>query len=359
MKHAMSNSTQRPIGKIGIALVLAFWGFAAQAQPSVAVGVNVQIRTASDFYEPLTSYGRWASVGAYGSCWFPGQVAAGWRPYCNGSWQYTDAGWFWASDEPWAWATYHYGRWNLSPQFGWYWVPQTQWAPAWVSWHSGGGYIGWAPMYPSGVNVISPQAYVFVNQGQFLNPIRPTTVIVNNTTIIKKTTVIQAPASASIEKASGRKVQSVSAQQLRGQAEATVATRQRTGASPAMGKAQTPVHNEAAPVATKVVATHTPVQAQKATVVTYAPETPAQKNSKAFNETHQNIPATATSTVAKSEVDRLAANRTSAAQAANRQAVKQEKQVQQISQPSKGNPAVNEKDGPGAAEQNHENKGKE
>jgi hypothetical protein len=79
-------------------------------------------------------------------------------PYSEGYWQRTEAGWYWVSAEPWAWATYHYGRWDLSADFGWYWVPQIQWAPAWVSWHSGGGYIGWAPLYPSNVRVISPRA---------------------------------------------------------------------------------------------------------------------------------------------------------------------------------------------------------
>src|SRR6266850_8446896 len=98
-----------------------------------------------------------------------GRLAA----YCNGHWQRTDAGWYWVSDEPWAWATYHYGRWDLNPRLGWVWVPRTEWAPAWVSWHQGGGYTGWAPLHPSarftpnGVaeaneRVIPPRAYVFV-----------------------------------------------------------------------------------------------------------------------------------------------------------------------------------------------------
>jgi len=30
-----------------------------------------------------------------------------WRPYCNGHWQRTEAGWYWVSDDPGAWATYH------------------------------------------------------------------------------------------------------------------------------------------------------------------------------------------------------------------------------------------------------------
>ena len=114
----------------------------------------VEIRAESDFYEPLSPYGRWEMVGSSGRCWIPGGVSADWSPYSNGYWQRTDAGWYWASDEPWGWATYHYGRWDSNPQYGWYWVPQTQWAPAWVSWREGGGYVGWAPLSPSGRAVV-------------------------------------------------------------------------------------------------------------------------------------------------------------------------------------------------------------
>src|ERR1041385_1169245 len=99
-----------------------------------AVDVSFTIQTESDFYEPLTSYGRWEVVGSYGRCWIPARVERDWRPYCNGYWQRTEAGWYWASDEPWGWAPYHYGRWDFGDQFGWFWVPQTVWAPAWVSW---------------------------------------------------------------------------------------------------------------------------------------------------------------------------------------------------------------------------------
>src|SRR5437773_2067813 len=58
----------------------------------VEASVGVGIRDASDFYEPLTPYGRWEVVGSYGRCWIPGRVEASWRPYCNGYWQRTDAG---------------------------------------------------------------------------------------------------------------------------------------------------------------------------------------------------------------------------------------------------------------------------
>ena len=243
----------------------------------VEVAVGFGIRAESDFYEPLTPYGHWEVVGAYGRCWIPGRVEANWRPYSNGYWQRTDAGWYWASDEPWAWATYHYGRWDFTAQFGWYWVPQTQWAPAWVSWHEGGGYVGWAPLQPSArisaggsveVNValIAPRAFVFVEPRRFLEPVRPTTVVVNNTTIINQTvnitnikvvnnTVInEGPRTQIIEQASGQQVQAVPVRELRRKQEAEIVTRQRTaapGSEKKDGNVPTPVRSEAAPRETK------------------------------------------------------------------------------------------------------------
>jgi hypothetical protein len=103
------------------------------------------------FYQPLRPYGEWVLVTGHGPCWRPGRVAVGWRPYFDGRWVWTDCGWSWVSVEPWGWATYHYGRWMLTPEFGWVWVPGRTWAPAWVCWQSGPGFVGWAPLPPATV----------------------------------------------------------------------------------------------------------------------------------------------------------------------------------------------------------------
>jgi hypothetical protein len=285
------NNTNRPGGKWSILVCAALLGYttATYGQPAVSVEVrvplpsvevvlpSVEIHAESDFYEPLAPEGEWVVVGSYGRCWKPGHVARDWRPYSNGHWELTDAGWYWVSDEPWAWATYHYGRWDFTDQYGWYWVPQTQWAPAWVSWHEGGGYVGWAPLQPSvrisaggfvGFNEsrISPQAFVFVKQAQFLDPIRPAIVVANNTTIIKQTVVTtharlvnntvfnEGPATAVIEKAGGRKIQAVPVHQLRLASEAAVAAR-RPGPAPAGAKqVQAPGRSGAEPRESKAVA---------------------------------------------------------------------------------------------------------
>ena len=101
------------------------------------------------FYDSLDSYGSWFQTPDYGYVWQPAVVhQADWRPYTRGHWVCTDYGWTWVSDEPFGWATYHYGRWALLRGHGWIWVPGHEWAPAWVTWRESGSHIGWAPLPP-------------------------------------------------------------------------------------------------------------------------------------------------------------------------------------------------------------------
>jgi hypothetical protein len=167
---------------------LCLYGFTAQA--TLEIGASVQIHARSEFEAPLAAHGSWVQLRSYGRGWHPARVALDWRPYCDGQWVWTDCGWYWQSDEPWAWACYHYGRWLWGPEFGWVWVPDLEWAPAWVYWRSGGGYIGWAPCPPAGVT-IEPRFFAFVQIARFDERVRPRTVIVNDTKIINQTTVIK------------------------------------------------------------------------------------------------------------------------------------------------------------------------
>jgi hypothetical protein len=174
---------------IGLVSSLCLGALKFNAVADVGVSLGVQISTTADFYVPLEPHGAWVEVGSYGRCWRPAHVVVGWRPYCDGHWVWTDVGWYWVSDEPWAWATYHYGSWSFDSEFGWVWVPGIEWAPAWVYWRIGDGYCGWAPRSPRGV-IIAPSLFVFVESRHFHERVRPSTVIVNNTTIINKTTQI-------------------------------------------------------------------------------------------------------------------------------------------------------------------------
>lgn len=101
------------------------------------------------FYDSLSPYGSWFETADYGYVWQPVVVReSNWRPYSRGRWACSDRGWTWISDEPFGWATYHYGRWTLLRGHGWIWVPGTEWAPCWVSWRENDSHIGWAPLPP-------------------------------------------------------------------------------------------------------------------------------------------------------------------------------------------------------------------
>ena len=112
-----------------------------------------------DFFYDNLSGGSWIDVGDYGYCWQPDVAVSNtsWRPYSDGYWAYTDLGWTWVSYEDFGWATYHYGRWANLTDYGWVWVPgrdaDLEWGPAWVSWRTGGEYIGWAPLPPETLTV--------------------------------------------------------------------------------------------------------------------------------------------------------------------------------------------------------------
>ena len=110
--------------------------------------------------ETLGPYGQWVDTGEGpndGRAWRPDPDVVGedFQPYATGGhWVYSDYGWTWESDYSWGWAPFHYGRWALTPSWGWVWYPGTVWAPAWVDWRFGGGYIGWAPLPPVGFAVV-------------------------------------------------------------------------------------------------------------------------------------------------------------------------------------------------------------
>ena len=119
----------------------------------IPAGRQTQARTEVSidfFYDNLNDGGSWVEVADYGYCWQPAVAISNktWRPYSDGYWAYTDVGWTWVSYEDFGWATYHYGRWMRLRGRGWVWMPGRDWGPAWVSWRTGGDYVGWAPLPP-------------------------------------------------------------------------------------------------------------------------------------------------------------------------------------------------------------------
>jgi hypothetical protein len=164
-----------------MAAAAASWSGMARAQEPVVEG-SVEVNAAvgpdvdPDSFRPvLTNYGEWVEVPGYGTVWRPYARVVGvdFVPYSSGGhWVYTDVGWVWESDYPWGWAAFHYGNW-VDIDGGWAWIPGRRWAPAWVEWRYGGGYVGWAPLGPAGVTVVRVGAprysYVEVNHFTAVN----------------------------------------------------------------------------------------------------------------------------------------------------------------------------------------------
>ena len=164
------------------------------------------------FYTKLDPYGAWRETSDYGYVFQPNEAerSRNWRPYANGRWVYTDAGWTWYSEEPFGWATYHYGRWTRLRNIGWVWVPGDEWAPAWVSWRKSDDYVGWAPLPPEarfdrsrGIHNwadnyydVGPDQYAFVPTNDFgdqriertIVPVERNVTIVNQTTNVTNIT---------------------------------------------------------------------------------------------------------------------------------------------------------------------------
>jgi hypothetical protein len=116
------------------------------------------------FYDDLSQHGEWAEYENYGPVWLPSQVEEDWRPYTDGRWAPTDNGYVFETQEPWGWATYHYGNWMPTEGYGWVWVPGRTWYPSTVEWRTSpentppdSSYIGWAPIPPP--NYVPPPAY--------------------------------------------------------------------------------------------------------------------------------------------------------------------------------------------------------
>jgi hypothetical protein len=130
-------------------LVLCFGAMLNQnswaAPPSVQTDVDGQF---GFFYASLSPHGEWIEVESGLRVWRPFNVPHQWRPYLLGRWVWTDYGWYWMSDEPFGWITYHYGRWYYDDYYGWVWMPDDVWGPAWVDWRYDDNYIGWAPLPP-------------------------------------------------------------------------------------------------------------------------------------------------------------------------------------------------------------------
>ena len=224
--------------RTGIFFVLAFAVAVLWTASAAAVPVSVSV---SFFHDQLAPHGRWVTAGSYGSCWVPSGVVAGWEPYVDGQWAYSDYGWTWASNDPWGDIPYHYGTWAYVDPYGWVWVPGTVWAPAWVTWAYTDDYVGWAPVPPSfalsatgyfgAPVVVTATRYVFVPTRQFVGvpvatvrvpaqqgvTILPHAVKTTRFDVSNGFVRVAGPPQARVERAVGHPIQRVSTTSLRAQ----------------------------------------------------------------------------------------------------------------------------------------------
>lgn len=141
---------------------------------ATAQGVYVSEGGPQDFTTALSPYGDWVTTSAWGVAWrpWPSVVGTGFVPYVTGGrWVSTGYGWTFVTGWSWGWAPFHYGRWFFDPTWGWLWLPGNVWAPAWVEWRYGGGYVGWAPLGPAGWSMgYGGPAWCFVSVGALTSP---------------------------------------------------------------------------------------------------------------------------------------------------------------------------------------------
>ena len=132
--------------------------------PLVPQPAQASYEDAAVFYDELSPHGSWVDYDKYGPVWYPSKVEEDWRPYSNGRWTPSEQGYLFETEEPWGWATYHYGNWMPTENYGWVWVPGRTWYPNTVAWRNSPenapvdtSYIGWAPIPPP--NYVPPPAY--------------------------------------------------------------------------------------------------------------------------------------------------------------------------------------------------------
>jgi hypothetical protein len=129
-----------------LVVAVLFWQITLIAGTAPAMAATPE--DVAMFHDELAQYGAWVNYGKYGQVWYPTRVSENWRPYVDGRWVPSDDGWIFETDEPWGWATYHFGNWMPTEEYGWVWVPGSTWYPATAAWRTNDDYIGWAPVPP-------------------------------------------------------------------------------------------------------------------------------------------------------------------------------------------------------------------
>ncbi len=141
--------------------------------PQVTTSSQNLDSSVSEFRDVLSPYGTWVDLPDVGWVWRPDPNVVGpdFVPYATGGrWVSSDWGWTFETDWDWGWAPFHYGRWFTTPSMGWVWWPDSEWAPAWVDWRWGDGFVGWQPLAPPGISIGLGLGWTFVGASDFVRP---------------------------------------------------------------------------------------------------------------------------------------------------------------------------------------------
>jgi hypothetical protein len=151
----------------------------------------------------LAPFGAWVVDERACTLWVPDTSLVGddFAPYLSdGHWTYADDGYEWVGDYAWSDTTFHYGRWIWTETWGWAWVPGALYAPSWVEWRYGEGWIGWGPTQPGfcwqdGRSLAldeAPTDFVFAPAPTFFSA-HPADIVVEGPALIARTTSYARP----------------------------------------------------------------------------------------------------------------------------------------------------------------------
>jgi hypothetical protein len=138
------------------------------------------------FYDVLAPFGTWSDDARLGLVWTPARESVGdyFVPYStHGRWTHRRVAvhtssvdeYIWASELPWGWVAFHYGRWAYTGDQGWAWIPGRKYAGAWVDWRvpaaaDADAVVGWGPMPPSHVWRVAPGLRLSRATGEAFDP---------------------------------------------------------------------------------------------------------------------------------------------------------------------------------------------
>ncbi len=139
----------------------SFWASKARTTGQSVQYLPVALRQDAYVFD---DNGRWEKVYYDGSnrwFWRPTRVSSRWAPFTEGRWTEWDGDQTWIPEEPFGYATHHYGNWIFVGN-RWYWAPPVAtvtvglpllnigffWNPGRVSWIHSGQNVGWVPLAP-------------------------------------------------------------------------------------------------------------------------------------------------------------------------------------------------------------------